>query len=197
MGEAIVAGISHDVHARRELGPSIATMQRTALIHEYIAEVLRARHSHNGPVPFDVELDLLPVRADKSGQSHMEAAIAVHRLMAAARGVEGRKYMGSDHNWRFRLEVLASDAVEWKKMGAAGGGDEAKHSRTLEQGEVVHGLSGTVGLIAAAPLVGGELAMDFPGKIRGLQTRQGIHITGLVSPQTGDPQVDLQIFARK
>ncbi len=196
VGEAIVAGIGQDVRTRRELGPSVAIMQRTALVHEYISEVLRAKHSRNGSFPFDVELDLLPVRADRSGQSHMEAAIAIHRLIAAARDVEGRKYMGSDHNWRFRMEVLASEAVEWKKKGAAGGKGAVKNSRTLERGEIIHGLSGTVGLIASDPDAGGRLVMDFPGERRGFQTRQGIHITGLVSPETGEPNVDLQIMMR-
>jgi hypothetical protein len=66
----------------------------------------------------------------------------------------------------------------------------------LEEGEVIQGLSGAIGLIASAPEEGGELVMDFPGERRGLQIRQGIHITGLVSPETGDPQIDLQILMK-
>ena len=197
MGEAILAGIGHDVRTRQELGPSIPEMHRRALIHERVSETLRTSDPRNGSSPFDVELDLLPVRADKSGQNRMEAAIAIHRLIAAARAIEGRKYLGNDHNWRFRMEVLEPDAVEWRKMGAAGGGDKVKDSRMLEEREVVHGLSGAVGLIASAPEAGGELVMDFPGERRGFRTRQGIHITGLVSPEDGKPQVDLQILNRK
>lgn len=113
------------------------------------------------------------------------------------RQLEAKEYLGDIPHWRFRLEVIEAGVVEWKKMGAAGGGDEPKDSGILMPGEVVQGLSGAVGLIARAPESGGELVYDFPGETRKpWQIRQGMHITGLVSVETGEPNVDLQIFMK-
>ncbi len=197
LGREILAGLGNDVIARQKIGPSVTMMDLIAQAHEETADILHAEHM--GRVADADERALEALAGEYEGAEHGQRSRAedVRAKIGEARRLAGKEYLGNIPHWRFQLEVLRPGMVEWKKMGAAGGGDVAKDSAILSPGEVIHGLSGAVGRLSSAPETGGELVMDFPGETKKpLQIRQGIHITGLVSPETGEPQVDLQIFMK-
>ncbi len=197
MGEEILAGIGRDVRARRQIGPSIQMMELIALAHEGTADTLHEEHMDRAADADERVFEALVREYEGAEYGQRSQAEDMRARIGEARRLAGKEHLGNRPHWRFRLEALEADECGWKKMGAAGGGDEAKDSGILEPGEVIHGLSGAVGLITSAPESGGELVYDFPGEIRKpWQIRQGMHVTGLVSVETGDPNVDLQIFMK-
>ncbi len=198
MGEAILAGIGQDVRERRQIGPSVTMMDLIAQAHEATADVL---HAENMELVADADeraLEALAGEYEGAEYAQRSQAEDMRARIGEARRIAGKEHLGNIPQWRFRLEVLEAGVVEFKKMGAAGGGNKAKDSGILKPGEVIQGLSGAVGLITSAPESGGELIYDFPGDVRRpWHIRQCMHVTGLVSVETGEPNVDLQVLMKR
>lgn len=199
MGEAILAGIGADVRKRRQMAPSTAMLELLAEVYEKTAEILVEEQQLEDPVSaYDgnsrYENVIMPFVDVETEQ--LEKAQAVRTLMGEARRFGRKEYLGRDPDWRTRIEPLESGVVGWKVTGGAGGNPDKGKLRMLEEGEVREGRGGMIGSIVSAPEQGGELTMDFEGAERLVRIRQGIHVTGLVSPENGDPQVDLQIFQK-
>lgn len=195
LGEAILAGIGNDVNRRRQIGPSIPTMELVAQANIQTADILLARQTQRTRVPFDMDHESpLSDYAARLTQRQLQAALDLRKLIEEAREIEEREHWGQGHpHFRVRIKALEPDAVGWRKSGSAGGSPTKGKQEILEPGEARTGRSGSIGSIASAPHLGGQLLMDFEGMN---PLRKGIYVTGLVSPDTGEPQVDLQILTK-
>lgn len=196
LGEDILEDMGEVVRERKKLGPSTPDMKFLAGIHYWSVDLLIARR-----VPEITSLmashDAEPVSLRLSPEEY-EQYVKAEQLatrIKRAEELEGIRYLDAGQNWRVRLEPFESGVVQWRASGGAGGGSGGK-SRLLERGEVMEGRNGTIGAIDSVPAIGGELIMDFEGEERFLPLRKGIHVTGLVSPETGEPQADLQILEK-
>jgi hypothetical protein len=197
MGEAILTGLGNDVHMRKRLGPSTPRLILLGDVHEQTADILIAERLREvATVEDDISLEALTRRFTRAEQTQLAKARAMRSLIERVEELEGREYLGNDHIWRVRINPLESGVVGWKATGGGGNSGEGE-MQMLKAGKVKEGMSGVVGSITSVPELGGELVMDFEGEDRLLPRRKGIHVTGLVSPETGDPQVDLQILAKK
>lgn len=194
-GDAILGDIGHDVRARRQLGPSIPMMGLIAQAHVQTADILLAGQAQRTRLPYDAELEsrFSDVSANLT-QRQLEAASDIYRLIEEARELEEREYLGeSDPDFRVRIKALESGVVGWRASGSAGGSETKGETELLEEGEVREGKGGAIRSITSAPHLGGELVMDFAGRN---PVRKGIHVTGLVSPETGIQQVEMAILMK-
>lgn len=189
-------GIGRDVRARRELGRSMFRTSVFAIACRQSAEVLEEENLYSFFSKFDIrtaeEIALL-----EKARGADEELIA---LMTETQELDGKKYINRDDpKFRFVLRVLeeGDGLVSWRESGAAGGNDTKGEAVMLEAGEEREGEGGAIRSIASAPHIGGRLTADFPGKeVWWLPRRKGLYVDGLVSPETGDPQVDLQILMK-
>lgn len=197
LGEEILRDIGEVVRERKELGPPTEDLEFLAAVHYQSASLLVARRlpdvaaGLNGPDAEAVDVRLSPDEYDQYLK-----ALRMETLINRARNLGDTTYLDNSHMWRVRIEPFLSGAVELAVTGG-GGSSGVKKSRMLEVGETIEGKSGVIGAIKASPSVGGEVIFDFPGEERPLPRRQGVHVTGLVSPDTGEEQASLEILARE
>lgn len=198
LGAEILSGLGNDVRERRALGPPMPQLLLLAEVYEQSADILREEHMNLvSAVSANTELAALLRRFGGTDERvQMSRYEYTQALIAKAQKIDSREYLGNDHNWRFRIRPLVSEAVGWKVTGGGGNSGEGE-TLLLPTDEVREGRSGVVGSITSSTEVGGELVIDLPGKERILPRRRGVHITSLVSPQTGDAQVDLEILVKK
>jgi hypothetical protein len=185
------------VRERKALGPSVDDLEFLSDVYHSSASLLIARRL---PVLADTltgtDAEPVDVRLADDEYDQVGKAQQTDVLIERAKKLEDITYLDNSNMWRLRIEPIQSGVVRLAITGGAGGSD-TKKSRFLEAGEVIEGKSGVIGAISSSPSLGGEIVFDHLGRERPLPLRRGVHITGLVSPETGEEQASLEILAKQ
>jgi hypothetical protein len=195
-GARILAGLGQDVRLRATFGGPTARLEAEAAEAEKAAEAI-------------VDYGIQKTTADRrvvtssslfdqllrSQQRHLAQAQIGRSLLEELHQLEGKNYLrtasyGGRDNLRVRVIPLIPDAVRWDSN--EGWRNEPK-SEMLSVGDAKEGRFGYNHLLISAPDLGGQLTMyDRTGHI----FYRPAMVTGLVSPETGEPQVELEVLAR-
>ncbi|HEY5442164.1 MAG TPA: hypothetical protein VIJ68_01350 [Candidatus Saccharimonadales bacterium] len=198
VGARILEGLGEDVRLRAQLGPPTAQLE---------AEAIEARTAVGAIINYGYEktvADLGVVTARplvdrllREQQRHLAKAQAGAVLLQRIKDLEGRTHLqkASDQrrdDLRVRMVALVPYAVE---RHYEEGWFNERTSKTLQPGEELEGCLRDLldDSIISAPTVGGRLTMESE-RVFSWQSRT---VTGLVSPETGEPQVELEVLARR
>lgn len=196
-GERILAGLGEDVQLRAKF-PSTSWLQNEVTLGEDAAESIITR-------------GMKALAADNVG---FGSGLILGRLMAAEKRslaathignglldkieqLERKSYLEANPDeWRAHLGVLITplvpDAVFWH-VTSGWPRTRERETRMLHVGEERGGRFTMHDSFISAPDVGGQLTiMAGWNMLEG----NGVTVTGLVSPETGEPQVDLEVLAR-
>lgn len=197
-GASILTDLGEAVRLRARLGPPTAQLED---------EEVEARKASEALVDYGLEktsADLKVITARplvdrlmRAQQLHLAETEVGRILVDRIHNLEGKNHLqtASYHrrdNLRVHIVPLVSDAVFWHVRSGWPKMRE-RETRMLEAGEEREGYVGALESLIAAPAVGGQLALAWGGSFI---ERNLVHATGLVSPQTGEPQVELEVLAR-
>jgi hypothetical protein len=197
-GAKILESLGKDVRLRARLGPPTAQLRAQAAESEAAAQTIAKRAARNllagdTAVTRNMLLNRLMVAEQRSLATTQIGGI----LLTHIQKLERKNYLEADPlEWRSHLAVrvtpLVPDTVFWKVDSGSRRRSE-RETRMLEVGEARQGRFTRTDSLISAPELGGQLTL-----MSGYSYLEGDHITviGLVSPQTGEPQVDLDVLAR-
>lgn len=193
-GARILAQLGKDTQLRARLGvPTSQLRLEAAGADLHASEIIYAQLTELALVAGTVSCEAIIGRLSLPEQRQLVTAQVGRSLVSMVDEFESRRYLTPEpHSWGVRITPLFEDAVYWKVVSGWPKVRE-RESRTLQIGEIREGNTGFSGSIISAPAIGGQLVMYSGGNPL---ERNMIYVTGLVSPQTGDPQAELEILAK-
>jgi hypothetical protein len=197
-GASILEGLGKDVRLRARLGPPT---------EEQHAEIVEAQQAAEDIIDRGIHTLFAGETSITRNQLLGRLMVAEHRSLASARigdtlywqlvQFENRSYLEADQtellpHIKIGITPLVPDAVFWDVCSGWPRTRE-RETRMLRVDEAREGRFTKYNSLLSAPAVGGKLTMSSGGSFI---DPNHVTITGLVSPVTGEPQVDLEVFAK-
>jgi hypothetical protein len=192
-GADILASIGEDVRLHASLGVPTAQLEAKEASEAIVDYGFEKTAAEVGVVTARSLLN----RLMRAQQLQLAEAHVGHILATRIHSLERNNHLQTASynrrdNLRVRIVPLVAEAVFWHVTSGWPRGREGE-TRMLQAGEEREGHFGFNHSLISAPAVGGRLALDAG---RGFLEPHGVIVTGLVSPETGEPQVDLEILTR-
>jgi hypothetical protein len=197
-GARILEGLGKDVHMRAKLGLPTPQLRAEAAQAEEAAEAIISRGIRTlAAGDTAITRNLLLNRLMVAEQKSLATTRIGTTLLDNIEELENKPYLESDPcEWRAHQKVtitpLVEDAVFWD-VTSGWSRTRERGTRMLRVGEEREGRFTMHDSLISAPALGGQLTITSGWNfLEGL----GVTVTGLVSPETGEPQVDLEVLAR-